>query len=360
MKRIIEFLNLILMCSFYVYASENSKIDFPFSSTILIPGYTYEILWKTNEDFGTKIKIELYQDNKFFLLIFPETENDGIFSWVVPKKLHSGIPDPYNYSIRLTDLSNQNNFIESDLFIISSRDFIYPFIIIPASAHSKGAYNSNWKTDLFFYNSFYPEDKVDIYMFFFKEGRAESEPPIGYYFEIKKGEIKILEDVVQSAFKTVGAGSIIIEEHYMHQVYWVIAANAFLYNDKEDGTYGAHIPAMGDHANEYDFTNKSLLNLKENKNFRTNIGIASKADFQIDVKIYIYDDNANLIGEKDITIPPFGFHQEYKIYRQFTSYEINGGFVYVKAINSNFEPFIYPFASVIDNRTGDVYFMPQF
>ena len=212
----------------------------------------------------------------------------------------------------------------------------------------------------FFYNSFDLEDTIDIYLFFFKEGEADK-APIGYYFKMQKGETKTIKDVVQNAFKTKGAGSIIVEEHYMHQVYWVISAAAYLYNDKGDeGTYGSYIPALGDNANKYDFTNKSLLNLKENEDFRTNIGIASKANFPIRVKIFLYDDNANLIGEKEITIPAYGFYQEYGIYKQFTSDEINEGFAYVKVLEKNFEPSIYPFASVIDNRTGDLYFIPQF
>ncbi len=353
--------SIILLFCIVSYGDECLKnIGFPFESTILLIGRTYDIMWEINENCKTSVKIELFQEGRYILTIIPEADNNGIFSWTVPESLKSPILKPYNYSIKITDLLNPNNYIESELFVVIV-DYIYPMIIIPAAVHSKGGYNSYWKTDLFFYNSFDLEDKIDIYVFFFREGREENEPPIGYYFEMQKGEIKIIEDVVKNAFKTSGAGLILLDEHYMHQVYWPIQVSAILYNDMGDkGILGTHMPSMGDIADKYDFTNKSLLNLKENENFRTNIGIASSANFPIDIKILIYDDSANLIGEKYITLPPYAFYQEYRIYKQFTSNEINKGFIRVTIMDSYNRHFVYPFASVIDNRFGNIYFIPQF
>ncbi len=75
------------------------------------------------------MKIELYQEKNYLLTISSETENNGKFIWVVPKNIHQGIPNPYNYSIRISDLSKQSNFIESDLFVISPIDIALTFRI---------------------------------------------------------------------------------------------------------------------------------------------------------------------------------------------------------------------------------------
>lgn len=356
MSKLLRFLNLIFIFSIYAYANEEGRINFPFKSTILISGYTYEILWEGNGNWSSKIKIELFQNSSLLLTISPDTENDGKFSWNVPE-LHTNMLNIYNYFIRITDLINSNNFIDSDLFIIFRYSDLEPFVIIPAAVHTSGAYNSKWETDLYFYNSFDVEDSINIFMFFFKEGKLENEAPIGYYFKIQKEEIKILKDVVQSAFRTSGAGSIIIVNDYRHEVYYAIPVTAILYNNMgENGIYGTYIPGVSHFIGKY--TNILLLNLKQNENFRTNIAIASRARFPIKVKIYLYNDKATLIGEKEITVPPFGFHQEYMIYSQFASERIDGGFASIEVLDPDLKTYIFPFASVIDNRFGDIYFVP--
>ena len=78
-----------------------------------VPGYTYTIKWKVNDNFD-HVNISLVRKYNHIMMISNSTNNDGSFQWKVPKNIsHS-----HHYRIKLTSQPGTSASILSEEFYI--------------------------------------------------------------------------------------------------------------------------------------------------------------------------------------------------------------------------------------------------
>jgi len=95
-------------------------------------GESYNIYWKSYDATGEYVKIELYDDNKYYSTIISNTTNDGNFNWEIPDSI-----DPAStYRVKISSTSNSNinafstNYIRIDRPLLPQNIEIYIVSII--------------------------------------------------------------------------------------------------------------------------------------------------------------------------------------------------------------------------------------
>ncbi len=86
--------------------------------------------------------------------------------------------------------------------------------------------------------------------------------------------------------------------------------------------------------------------------FRTNIGVASWTGDWITVRADVQDEAGTIIGTQEFTIPPFG-HLQSRL-----AYTITGGSVVFYIVSGPDDALVFPYASVVNEDTGDPSFIP--
>jgi len=76
-------------------------------------GESYYITWES-EGIGNTVKIGLLKDGKPYELIAGQTDNDGIYSWIIPDYL----PTSYNYQVAVSTLDDKIYDVSDGFFII--------------------------------------------------------------------------------------------------------------------------------------------------------------------------------------------------------------------------------------------------
>lgn len=92
------------------------QITQPKEAEIWIPGNTYTIKWKVNDNFD-RVNISLVRKYNHVLMISQSIENNGSFRWKIP----SNIPLSHHYRIKLTSaLSTNSSVLSEEFFILGS------------------------------------------------------------------------------------------------------------------------------------------------------------------------------------------------------------------------------------------------
>lgn len=95
-----------------VSESPDPTLIYPDGSITWIMGCSYDILWKNFSD--AKLTLKLLKDGVPVKKIAKRTANDGVFSWVVSKKLKPG----EGYSVRVSG-KQQSDFSEEEFRIVA-------------------------------------------------------------------------------------------------------------------------------------------------------------------------------------------------------------------------------------------------
>ncbi len=95
------------------------EIISPTSSDSLIRGKNIYIVW-TTQNSSEYVGIELYNDCKFHSIIVAQTENDGIFQWLIPENNENS----NQYRIKIFGINYPSNFEFTDSLMILSSDEI--------------------------------------------------------------------------------------------------------------------------------------------------------------------------------------------------------------------------------------------
>ena len=89
------------------------EITQPKEAELWVPGYTYTIKWKVNDNYD-HVNISLVRKYNHIMMITNSTNNDGAFQWKVP----TNIPHSHHYRIKLTSQSGTSASILSEEFYI--------------------------------------------------------------------------------------------------------------------------------------------------------------------------------------------------------------------------------------------------
>jgi len=254
-------------------------------------------------------------------------------------------PGTYNWQLTLTDSATQTCQKTGSILVKEEESYFY---FIPASANSKGGYNTNWKTDAVFYNK--GNQTANITLYFLEAGKDNSGAE-GKEIKINSGQSLRINDIVGNFFgKENTSGGIMIKSNQN------LLISSRTYNETEEGTYGQYI--SGKIIDEALKENEEalIIQITKNKKYRANIGFLNCGSENIEVQIDIYKSNRDEIGSKKINLLPFEYKQENNIIEEFTEEDIEDAFAIIKSTKEGAIYFAY--ASIVDNRTGDAIFVP--
>jgi hypothetical protein len=209
---------------------------------------------------------------------------------------------------------------------------------IAAAAHSGGAQGSVWRTDLCLLNlSGNPATAEIIFR------RSDGETALLPVSLLDRRQI-VIEDIV-SQLDLVGSGSI---EIFSDQP---LLASSRTFNAGADGTYGLFL----DGVSEADGANGGdtiwLPQLRQDQDFRTNIGLVNGSDEKARVRIVLNDSPGNELVSRWKTLEPRSWTQLQEPFSRLAGRsDIGSGSAKIE-VASGYGVIAY--ASVIDNTTND-------
>lgn len=227
-----------------------------------------------------------------------------------------------------------------------SKAYFSSRIFIPAVARTKGGHGTNWKSDVMILNQRHNANSYRIS--FVPAGSSWMEKINCQSFSINPMEAILYEDVLLNAcgIEENASGNLVIEADNP------LIASSRLYNDQPNGTYGQYI--MSKNYMEGFFDEKSyILGLRNDENFRTNIGLVDLWGIGGEVNIKAYNANGELFGEAKMHTKQFGWNQISWDGLGFGQTE--NAYITIDVISGGY---FFAYASVIDNKTGDAIFIP--
>ncbi len=221
-------------------------------------------------------------------------------------------------------------------------------LYIPASAHSSGVGNTEWRTDLEVKarGNSSAAFKVEL----LKERRNNTQP-LDASFSVEAGQSMRLVDLVNDVFGFDGTAALRITSTSGD-----LLVTSRTYNDDPEGTFGQFIPAFDavDAAESgFDY---ALIQLSRSQSYRTNMGFLNASEFDILVDVDLYSAAGILLGSTQFPLRPYELWQETDIYERVTDDDVEAGFAVVRTQTEDARFFAY--ASVVDNNSGDPIFIP--
>lgn len=259
-----------------------------------------------------------------------------------PKHTYQDI-GKYKWKFTIRDGTGQSCIKEGEIEV---KEKVYFKYFIPASANSKGGYNTNWKTDMVIYNKGNQTSEINLYLL---EAGKDNRGSEAKRITVDAGKSYKIIDMVKSLFgkeDTSGGIKIISDQE--------VAITSRTYNYKEEGSYGQFVPFCKEEDGLKEGEEGILIQLTKNINFRTNIGFLNLKEENIDLDLSLYKEDGTFIGSKRYSLKPLEYFQENNVLEIFTNEEIENFFAKINIAKGN--AFVY--ASVVDNKTGDAIFIP--
>jgi len=209
---------------------------------------------------------------------------------------------------------------------------------IAAAAHASGAQNSVWRTDLFLLNLSGNPATAEV-IFRRSDGEAAALP-----VEVLDGQQIALADVV-AQLGMVGSG--FIEIHADQP----LLASSRSFNSGEDGTFGLFLDGVSVAGTARIGDTVWLPHLRQDKAFRTNIGLVNSGDVDARIRISFFDATGLELASRWRRLEPYVWIQlQEPFVRIADRNDVGAGSVKVE-ISSGTGVIVY--ASVIDNATND-------
>lgn len=239
----------------------------------------------------------------------------------------------YDVSLNVSNSSGSNSISKKILIEKESEKKYSQWL--PVSTHSSGAYGSEWRTDIGIINKENYLSNFDFYLY-------TDQGVLKLTDTIPSNGSSIYEDIV-SQFMYSGSSA-----------FQARSDNNFIltsrtYNKTQDGTYGQFLNGYYDYEGLSTGEGAYLSQLKENENFRTNIGLTNTGDNLANISIYFYDSPGNLLGSKTVYLEPKKFIQLLQPIKEFSE-NINSAYAKIQINSGNG---ILCYASVVDNKTND-------
>jgi hypothetical protein len=217
--------------------------------------------------------------------------------------------------------------------------------IIPVVARSQGAYGTHWQSDLWLFN-----DAVSAKILDLTYRTADSSYRASLAMEPR--HIMEIGDILSRLFPAAGEGAGSL--HFTGASEVLIVSRT--YNQSGSGTYGQFIPAGGPERLLLPGKMGWLLQLQCNDDYRTNVGFSEYSGQDADIEIDLFSTEGTLLARGNFTVPA---NRNMQISDIFSALGVPCGYpaAYARIVNISGGS-IYPYASVVDNRTGDATFIP--
>ena len=220
---------------------------------------------------------------------------------------------------------------------------------IPAVAHTNGVGDSVWRTDVGLLNRSSQTNVVRIRYYNGWEG-------LDHELELAPGESRVFPDVV-GWFGRTGFGPLQVFSSE------ALTVTSRTFNQSTEGTFGQSFDGVTATGGLESGESVVLMQLREDDQARTNIGVHNQWLRVAQVEVELYDDNGALVHADTWTIPPLHTVQVNRPYATFCGDQTFCGPVDVESgyarmtLRSGQDIYIY--ASVIDNATGDPTAIPM-
>lgn len=216
---------------------------------------------------------------------------------------------------------------------------------VPVIAKAKGAYGTDWRSDLKILNPFQSQNLVFRY---YTSGNTFETTK-----QIPQNSLISYNDIVSSLFPSAPENSSGSLHIYSDNGLFLTSRT---YNLVENKTYGQFIPGINEDETLLKNEVGLLLHLTYNNDYRCNIGFTEFSGTPSEVQIKLYDKNRQLLGFKNYSIGAYSNLQIINIFQDLNIQNYyDGAYIEIRILNGNA---IYAYASVVDNRTGDSIFIP--
>jgi CubicO group peptidase (beta-lactamase class C family) len=209
---------------------------------------------------------------------------------------------------------------------------------IPAAAHGAGAQGSVWRTDVCLLNTSDHTSTAEL-RYRGSNGEAATVP-----IQVSAGEQVVIEDAV-SQIGFSGSGSIeVVSDRPLF-------ASSRTYNTGADGTYGLFLDGVPAHAAARAGDTVWLTQLRQNADFRSNIGLVNSGELTARVRIHLHDGSGVVVASLTRLLEPGGWHQLQEPFSRLAGRtDIEAGYARVSVESGDG---VIAYASVIDNATND-------
>ena len=217
-------------------------------------------------------------------------------------------------------------------------------LYIAAAARTSGAQGTNWRTDGMVLNP--TADEICYDLRYFPAGTADT------LCETRCLGAKsawLYSDIIGATCGVSGdsAGSLRIEPTGK------LLMTTRTYNQTTTGTYGQSIAAVDGGRAIGAGETAHLIGLKQNPDYRTNIGFAEITGQSADLEVRIFDFSGSLLQTSAFSLQPSAWHQVGLADLGISNLDSGRTEVAVTTGGA-----VLSYASIVDNRTGDAVFIP--
>jgi VCBS repeat-containing protein len=222
--------------------------------------------------------------------------------------------------------------------------------VVPGVADFSNERNQ-WRTDLRMFNAS-PASVLARVTFYPQDDPAGAQ---SVQVSINPGEVKVVDDVVESMFGRKNVGGAI---HVTTGAPSALVVTARTYDDRGPaGTYGQFIPAITS-AEGFGVGDRGVqvLQLEESSRFRTNLGIAEVAGKTASIEVSASLPDSTSTPVLRYQLKPNEFKQIVGVFREMGLSNVYNARITVKVVGGTGE--IAAYGSVVDNFTQDPTFVP--
>ncbi|MCP4896430.1 MAG: hypothetical protein GY906_05590 [bacterium] len=223
---------------------------------------------------------------------------------------------------------------------------------VPGAANIPGENDASWKTDLEVHN---PSNfDVEITIAVLPRHQANPTPWAERTFTIPANSSRRFENVLATTFRFTGAATLRVA------ALGTVNVTARTYNHTPEGRYGQFIPGKTIAEAISPGRQGRMIQLSQSDTNdtgqRTNIGLVNAENFSIKVWMALYDGEGNLFGEFSTHLKSLMSVQYDKVFRIYTSNEVEDGYAIVWSNTP--EAVFFAFATPVDNPSGDGFYFP--
>ena len=274
----------------------------------------------------------------------------------------SGIPVAGTWSLEIEDLRQQASGPEENLLVSWALEFADPSeprfedttMIFPVVAHTEGALDTSWRSDLRIFNPI-PSQAAEIRLHLFPPTGDESFDPRQTDVVVPHGSVVSLDDIVEQRFGLDDAqGSLIVEDRGATMMY----GTSRTYTTSDRGTYGQfaapevaglHTTGAGDSA--------LIVLPNAGPDHRVNIGVTEVTGSPATVAMTLIDSADGVALGPSTFFEVAGF-SNVQLNQTLPDLEIGAGAdPYVALTVVQGDGRITAYGSIVDNLSGDAVFV---